>query len=221
MDLKSYDRAELDEWDLWDLFPQHRWVFNKLELSLRLGYSAAPVPKPVPYTGEYVVRPIYNLSGMGIGAELHSLKAGEVLSMPPSRFWCERFLGSHYSVNYYWKDDRWVEVQTSEAETNFEELSKFKNWKLIENQNIPLPEWIDEFADVQFLNIEFIGNKIIEIHLRWGIDFPEGSTEIIPVWRSCNCEEILSMISNGYSYIEDYVDAEQNLKDPRLGFLFK
>lgn len=217
---ENYNLSELEEWDIWDKFPQYRWLFNKLELSLKLGYCAGPVPKPVPVSGEYIVRPIYNLSGMGVGAKLLNLEKDKIYNFAPSLFWCERFKGDHISVNYIKKDDKFIETQTSLAETNYLNLSKFESWELIKNRNIALPEWVHSL-DVKYLNIEFIDGNIIEIHLRWGVDFPEGATKIIPVWHSTSEIKIKDLKNQGFKFIEDYIDAEKNLSDPRLGFLYK
>ena len=37
MDLKSLTH-EIEDWDPWNKYPQHRWIFNKLQLALDLGY---------------------------------------------------------------------------------------------------------------------------------------------------------------------------------------
>lgn len=212
---------ELEDWDAWNKYPQHRWLFNKLELSLKLGYNAGPTPMPVTVTGEYIVRPIYNLSGMGIGASIMTLEAGEVYNFPPSYFWCERFIGDHLSVNYEWQGNTLVPTHTSKGETDFENLSRFKRWTKIEHQDLELPHWINNLTSVDNINIEFIGGKIIEIHLRAGVDFPDGATEIIPVWSTTNKDEVDQMILDGYTFEESYMDAEKNVLDPRLGFLWK
>jgi len=212
---------ELEDWDAWKRYPQHRLLFNKLELSLRLGYNAGPTPMPVSKSGEYIVRPIYNLSGMGAGAKIMTLEAGKVYDFPPSYFWCERFVGDHLSVNYEWQGSRLIPTHTSIGETDFENLSRFRRWTKIEHQNLELPNWISSLRFVQNINIEFIGGKIIEIHLRHGVDFPEGATEIIPVWKTTTQKEIDQLVDKGYLYEEDYMDAEKNVSDPRLGFLYK
>lgn len=212
---------ELEDWDAWNRYPQHRWIFNKLELSLRLGYCAGPTPMPVPTTGDYIVRPIYNLSGMGAGAVLINLEAGRVYDFPPSYFWCERFEGDHLSVNYEWQGSRLIPTHTSLGETDFNNLSRFKRWTKIEHRNLELPNWISSLRFVNNINIEFIGDKIIEIHLRHGVDFPDGATEIIPVWSTTPQSEVDKLLNKGYNYEESYTDAEKNVSDPRLGFLWK
>ena len=65
----------LDDYHAWEAYPQYRWVLNKLDVSLRLGYHAGPAGVPVKHTGWYIVRPIYNPYGMGIGAHKKWLDA--------------------------------------------------------------------------------------------------------------------------------------------------
>ena len=52
--------------DAWEAYPQHRWVFNKLEVALRQGFHAGPACSRVTFEGKkkVVIRPIYNLFGM-------------------------------------------------------------------------------------------------------------------------------------------------------------
>jgi len=212
---------ELEDWEAWDRYPQHRWVFNKMELALRLGYCAGPTPGPVPTTDEYIVRPIYNFSGMAAGAKIMTLEQGKVYDFPPSYFWCERFYGDHISVNYEWQDGQLIPTHTSVGETDFENLSRFKRWTKIEHQHMELPSWIESLRDIPDINIEFIGGKIIEIHLRPGVDFPDGANEIIPLWSTTPKQEVDKLLEQGYNYLESYMDAEKNVNDPRLGFLWK
>ena len=54
--LKKIDEDE----EAWVAFPHHRWVFNKLEVALKLGYAAGPACVPVQHDGMDIVRPIYN-----------------------------------------------------------------------------------------------------------------------------------------------------------------
>jgi len=211
----------LEDWEAWEKYPQHRWVFDKLSLAVCLGHYAGPTPLPVNKTGEYIVRPIYNLNGMAAGAKIMTLEAGYVYDFPPSYFWCERFIGDHLSVNYKWQGNEIIETHTSVGETDYSNLSRFKRWKRIENRNIVLPDWIEEFRDVEEINIEFVDGHIIEIHLRPGVDFPDGAIEIIPVYSTTASQEIASLLSQGYQFEENYMDAEKNIEDPRLGFLYK
>ena len=55
---------QLKNSDSWQNYPKLKWVYNKLELSEKLGYLCGPSTVPVPKTGKYVERPIINLSNM-------------------------------------------------------------------------------------------------------------------------------------------------------------
>jgi len=221
MDMMLHDNSQLEDWEAWTMYPEHRWVFNKLELALRLGYAAGPVPCPVAATGEYVVRPIYNLSGMAAGAKIMTLQTGQVYNLPPGHFWCKRFVGEHVSVNYEQINGVLTETHTSIGETDYDNLSRFRRWTRVDNRNIALPSWIDQFAAIKYLNIEFIGDRMIEIHLRSGTDFPDDAVEIVPVYSTTAQQEIDQLTSMGYLFKESYMDAEKNIADARLGWLYK
>jgi hypothetical protein len=211
----------MEDWDAWKLYPHHRWVYNKLELSLKLGYECGPAPMPVRKSGYYCVRPIMNLGGMAAQATIKYLEKDRILEIPPAHFWCERFLGSQYSVNFEWQESQFVPIHTSVGLTESNNLYRFKNWRRIPNKEIVLPEFVNKFKDVGFINIEFLEDKIIEIHLRLGEDFPEGSTEIIPVYEDTSKEFFSKLESQGYAWLGDYVDAEKNIPKARLGFYYK
>ena len=211
----------MEDWDAWNLYPQHRWVYNKLELSLRLGYTCGPAPMPVPRSGYYCVRPIMNLGGMAAQAKVCYLEKHKILEIPPAHFWCERFEGDQYSVNFEWQDNCLVAVHTSKGYTDMKNLYRFHSWKKIPNKQFPLPDWITELQDVARINMEFIGNCIIEIHLRWGEDFPDGAQEIISVWDDTPQETCTNLEKQGYRFYGDYVDAEKNIPHARLGFYYK
>jgi len=72
--------------------------------------------------------------------------------------------------------------------------------------------------DMQYINVEAIGDKIIEVHLRRSPDPYEDYTVLIPIWKDDNKEKY---INKGYEYIESYDDADGQLPIPRLGFCVK
>ena len=179
-----------DDIEAWSLYPQHRWLFNKLDVALRLGYDAAPVVVPVTQSGKYVVRPIYNLYGMGIWATVEELHPDLLFSDhavgKPGTFWCEYFEGDHLSVDYRFKNGKFTPFDAMHGVVDDSNLSKFNMWVKI---NAPtfvsnLPNWLPK--DVEKINVEWRGNKIIEIHLRTGNDFMHDlavGTVATPVWH--------------------------------------
>jgi hypothetical protein len=72
--------------------------------------------------------------------------------------------------------------------------------------------------NVSVLNVEFIGDKIIEVHLR---DTPDPNyDELIPVWSDdIKVVDIYRKI--GYTYIESRDDGDGFLDVSRIGFLVK
>ena len=85
----------LDDTDCWLKYPNYRWVFNKLDIALRLKYDAGPACVPISKSNNYVIRPTYNLYGMGIGATVQYIDVrdnDEIIDnsiIPPGYFWCE------------------------------------------------------------------------------------------------------------------------------------
>jgi len=220
----------IEDYQAWEAYPNYRWVFNKLELSLKLGYHAGPAGIGVQRTGWYIVRPTYNPYGMGIGAHKKWLSVDDQdamanhLHIPPGYFWCEWFEGEHYSIDYKIDNGHWVPLNASQGfHYNDEDLTKFHYWRIIEPPHIDLPDWVHDI-DVKELNIEFKGDKITELHLRSGNDIAVDSNigdEYYPIWKGDNVEHLkhLEFVPNLFD--EDEYDADGHLLNIRLGYYKK
>lgn len=159
------------------------WVFDKLILSKKLGYRCGPAGVEVPVPGYYVVRPITNTFGMGVGAEVKYLKH-ETDHLGPGKFWCKQFHGPHYSVDYHGDGKQKFCVQGFRDKKD--PLYKWREWKLIDKK-IPCPPIVDTLVGkYDTINCEFIGDKLIEIHLRGNPDFANGEKRLIVVWKGEN-----------------------------------
>lgn len=197
-------------------YPGLRHWYNKLWLSERLNYNCGPASIPPDESGWYVVRPIMNLSGMGLGASKVWIEKGDYTKVQPGFFWCEWFEGNQYSVTYEWMD-KWQPISCWEGIKEDTNLSKFNKWKKTDFYPLLSPEY-DELQIVNKINVEFIGENPIEVHLRTSPD--PNYDELIPVWED-NKIIIDKYLKIGYSYIIDYDDAEGFLEIPRIGFLVK
>lgn len=178
---------------LWkNIDPDDIWVMDKLILSRKLGYKCGPTGTDVPDPGWYVVRPCVNALGLGLGTEKVWLEE-ETMHLDYGHFWCEWFSGRHLSVDYrYGKQVLCVE--------GFKPYNTFTKWtKWIKTDDIvPLPKILNNLAEKHmFMNCEFIGGKLIEVHLRWNEDFENDISEFIPVWMG---EEINP--PQGFKYIK-------------------
>lgn len=175
--------------------PEDLWVCDKLILSRKLGYNCGPTGVDVPKPGWYVVRPCVNALGLGLGAQKVWLEK-YTMHLPYGFFWCEWFEGRHLSVDYK-HGKQFLCVEGYKSENTF---TKWDKW-IKTNDEIPLPKILNTFADRYiYMNCEFIGGKLIEVHFRYNEDFEEDITEFIPVWAG---EEINP--PSGFRYI-DYPD---------------
>ena len=82
-----------------------------------------------------------------------------------------------------------------------------------------VPKFVQEAFQVPQINIEFVGGNLIEIHLRKSKQMEWD--HMIPIWNSTTTLRRDELYMHGYKWIEDYDDADKQLKDPRLGFMVK
>lgn len=207
----------MNDAEAYDYYSHIRHWYNKLWLSEELSYNCGPAGIAPKKSGWYVVRPIMNLSGMGVGAKKIWIEAGDYTKVNPGYFWCEWFEGRQYSVTYEW-EGFWKPVSSWEGIKDTNNLSKFEKW--IKSDYYPeLGYFFEELGDsLTCINIEFIEDKAIEVHLRKSPD-PEYN-ELIPVWIGEE-EMVDKYIKMGYNYIIDFDDADGFLDKPRVGFLVK
>ena len=172
--------------------PNDAWALDKLVLGKKLGYNCGPAGVNVPESGEYIVRPCVNAMGLGLGARKEFLEK-DTSHIKPGHFWCEMFDGRHLSVDYSFGK----QVLCVEGFKSPDTFSKWDRWVKTEDE-VPLPKNIYEhFGNKQYLNCEYIDNKLIEVHFRHNPDFEHGVNEFVPVW-----EEQDITAPDGYRYKE-------------------
>jgi len=194
-------------------------LFNKLWLAENLNYHCGPGGVGPETPGWFVSRPIMNLRGMGIGAEKIWMDKDELCKVPPGHFWCEWFEGPHCSVSYAVNGGVVVQTSCYQGFNSPTDLSTFTSWKKIERDNFEIPSFLyNDLVKVPSFNVEFIGDKIIEVHLR---DSPDPQYNfLIPLWEKN--EEVVDILQkNGYTYINAPDDADGFLLKPRIGFFVK
>lgn len=170
----------MDDKDVWKFVcDDDLWLFDKLILSRRLGYRCGPAGVLPEREGRYIVRPCVNYRMMGRGAKFMHLNTTDDV-IPDGYFWCEIFDGRHLSFDYYYGN----QVLAVEGYREDENLSRFLFWKKV-NDVFELPLFLKTIAKkYAWINIEVIGNKIIEVHLRYNDDFRNHDGNIIvPIWK--------------------------------------
>ena len=179
--------------------PDHIWVMDKLILSRKLGYKCGPVGLDVPEPGYYIVRPCVNMLGLGLGAQKVWIEE-ETMHLPVGHFWCEFFEGNHYSIDFL--PQYGVKVNTIRGIKERDTFIKWDKWMLVEDSNEQqIPEILyPTILSYDRINLEFIGDKLIEVHLRRNEDFDGDIIEFIPVWEGQDTTP-----PAGYKY-RDYPD---------------
>ena len=183
----------INDSDVWSTCPNDwLWIYDKVIVARKQHILAAPAGIPVPRDGWYIVRPITNIRMMARGAsKRYLLKDSD--DVPDGFFWSEVLSGRHISVDYHWGQQ---ELTVEGFRDDPDRLDRFSLWRKVSDQ-MPLPQWLRDLGfQAQWLNAEYIGDKIIELHLRWNDDFANHTAdEIIPVWQGESVEQ-----PEGYSW---------------------
>ena len=182
---------DTDVWSTVDA--EDLWIFDKLILSRRLKYVCGPTGVTVPRPGRYIVRPCVNLMGMSLGAKIvHLEKSTDHL--PAGYFWQEIFEGRHLSIDFKWNKM----IRCTEGFVNKNNISRFDRW-IVTDDYPRLPAIVHRLVTkYEYANVEMIGGKVIEVHLRGNPDFDDGAVEVIPVWNDESPE-----VDDRFVYVPD------------------
>ncbi|HUL09356.1 MAG TPA: hypothetical protein VLV76_23695 [Candidatus Acidoferrum sp.] len=160
----------VDDPPTWDLYPDRRWLHNKLAICGTQGLPHGPhgtTPSQFPVFS----KPIYNLRGMGAGGRVIASHEEYLSSLTPGHFWMPMLEGPHISTDLALADGAvaWCRHTTGVPAAA---QGTFDFW-IVHAQAMPeleryLDAWIAQnlqgFTGV--INIETIGGRIIECHLR-------------------------------------------------------
>ena len=173
----------MNDVDVWNFIePDDLWIYDKLILARKLGYRCGPAGTSPRSPGEYIVRPCVNFMMMGHGAKVEKiLQYRNGFDTPPGYFWCERFYGRHLSFDFH-HGKQVLAVEGFREDPN--RLDRFSKWQKCEDV-LTLPDFLVTITKkYEWLNVECIGDKIIEVHLRYNDDFEGHSARtIIPIWK--------------------------------------
>lgn len=235
-------------------YPHHHNFFDKLWLAEYLGYRCGPAgyapsnEDEIP--DEVIVRPVYNLSGMGIGsyplnlliasseqylrtpigesefnsASKTATKKQMLETLPAGTFWCEKFEGDQLSTTYEWDYQlgQWRPVSTYKAvnvrwvRSAGTSQQRISSWHCVDHPSLDDIDKLNVLADVGLINIESVGGKIIEVHLRGS---PDPVADVfIPIFAGSE-KEIVQWSAKGYTFQFAYDDADGQLNPPRVGFM--
>ena len=154
--------------DAYKLYPNFANVYNKLEIAKIQGLECNPFPI-YPNKFPIISKPIINLNGMGLGAKKIKNKREFYKDIESTNFWCEFLEGDHYSWDLILRNGKII-YSTSFYGKKWK-FGTFKYWKeetnkLPDNIYLIIDKYLNNFTGS--VNMETIGNKVIEVHLRMG-----------------------------------------------------
>jgi hypothetical protein len=162
--------------DAWQWYPAHRFVYDKLKLALSQNLAAGPHGVPPPHYPVFS-KPIVNLKGMGVGSRVLRSQADYAEYYAPGHFWMTLLDGAHVSSDVAVTDGApcwWRHVTGKPAGEG-----TFDYW-IVHAEPHPGIEahcgaWIEKnlAGYTGMLNLETIGETIIEAHLRFADQWPD------------------------------------------------
>ncbi len=165
-----------DDPDAWQLYPAHRWIYDKLTVALSQGLEAAPHGVPPPSFPVFS-KPMINLRGMGTGSRAIATEADYDASLTAGHFWCTLLSGPHVSSDVALIDGHpcWWRHTTGISGPG----GTFDYWHIHADPMPDIEDWCGAWSRkylsgyTGMANFETIGSRIIEAHLRFADQWPD------------------------------------------------
>jgi hypothetical protein len=165
-----------DDEHAYELFPEHRWIYNKLLICDTQGLDGAPHGVP-PKRFPVFSKPIYNMHGMGVGGRVIASAAELEANISAGHLWMTLAQGKHVSSD--------AVVIGGEAQWWRHSVGKtlgegvFDYWTVLADELPDIEKYCGDWLRANLkgysgaVNIETIGGKIIEVHLRFADQWPD------------------------------------------------
>jgi len=169
-------RVPTEDADAWSWYPRYRWIYNKLEVAANQGLACGPhglEPESFPVFS----KPIYNMRGMGSGSRVLARAEEYRRRQRPGHMWMSLLEGEHVSSDCAVANGAplWWRHVTGQAIGE----GKFDYWTVHAGARPELEDycgsWIREHLAgyTGMVNLETIGGRIIEVHLRFADQWPD------------------------------------------------
>jgi hypothetical protein len=169
-------RIPTEDSDAYQWYPRQRLIYNKLFVAESQGLACAPhgvAPAQFPVFS----KPIFNLRGMAVGSCVLSDAEHYRRHMTPGHFWMTLLTGEHVSTDAAVERGRvawWRHCLGTPAAGG-----TFDHWRIEAGTRATLEaylaEWIGRHLEgyTGMLNLETIGGRIIDAHLRFADQWPD------------------------------------------------
>jgi hypothetical protein len=160
----------------YQLFPKHRWIYNKLLICETQGLENAPhdiMPPKFPVFS----KPIYNMRGMGCGSRIVGSEQEFRAALQPGHMWMPLLSGEHVSTDAAIIDGEPVWWRHTIGKTL--ERGTFDYWVILQEARPEIERYCGEWLRRNLkgytgcVNLETIGSTIIEAHLRFADQWPD------------------------------------------------
>lgn len=159
-----------DDPDCWTLYPDHRWVYDKLKIAESQGIACGP-HGVMPAFFPVFSKPAMNLKGMSIGSRVIATPEDFDAGYAPGHMWMELLEGDHVSTDCAVVDGTvaWMRHATGEAAAS----GMFRMWTIhaeaMPDLEAHLRAWCARHMRgyTGMMNFETIDGRIIEAHLRF------------------------------------------------------
>jgi len=162
--------------DSWSWYPRHRWVYDKVAVALSQGLCAAPHGVE-PANFPVFSKPITNLKGMGVGSRVLHSAPDYVAHYAPGHMWMTLLEGRHVSSDVAVVDGHATWWRHATGKPGAE--GTFAHWTVHAGADAAIEaragEWIARHLAgyTGMVNLETIGERIIEVHLRFADQWPD------------------------------------------------
>jgi len=165
-----------DDEHAYEFYPEHRWIYNKLLICDSQGLPGAPHGVP-PQRFPVFSKPIYNMHGMGVGGRLIHDSTELDHNMHAGHMWMEALEGEHVSTDaiVIGGEVQWWRHTTGRTLGE----GVFDYWTVLADDKPELEDYCGRWLRKHLqgysgaVNIETIGGRIIEVHLRFADQWPD------------------------------------------------
>jgi len=164
--------------EAYDLNPEFRWVYNKLLIAESQDIACGPHgTNPAPHLFPIFSKPIYNLGGMGADARVIETLQDYWQSITAGHMWSEFLQGEHYSTDVAVVNGQPLWFSHTRGIPGPQQMWDY--WEVNVPASPSLQQAITTFIKTHLttytgmLNIETIGGRAIEVHLRLFPQWPD------------------------------------------------
>ncbi len=165
-----------DDGDAWAWYPRERWVYDKLAVALSQGLTAGPHGLPPPAFPVFS-KPLMNLRGMGTDSRVLASATDYQAHQTPGHMWMPLLEGEHVStdVALVQGQAQWWRHAIGESAAG----GTFDRWLVLAQARPEIETYCGAWLRKHLagysglVNLETIGTRIIEVHLRFSDQWPD------------------------------------------------